>query len=95
MSAGDNLIIQMQLGIIIARKIYLSDTAIGVFHFQNFKMMLFDQVDNRTDHFRLHHFQNHRAGWKFRTVTFMFDRITHDFFLIGSALTARTRINRG
>lgn len=37
-------------------------------------MMFFDQVNNRTDHFRLHHFKNHRAGRKFRTVTCMFDR---------------------
>ena len=37
-------------------------------------MMFFDQVNNRTDHFRLHHFKNHRASRKFRTVTCMFDR---------------------
>ncbi len=42
MSIGNNLIIQMLLDIIIARKIYLPDAVIRGFHFQNFKIIFFD-----------------------------------------------------
>lgn len=56
-------------------------------------MMFFDQVNNRTDHFRLHHFKNHRAGRKFRTVTCMFDRnaLTTPVGIVMSLLTTPKR----
>ena len=68
MVTGYNLIIHTGLTIIITRKVDLADTSIGVFYFQNLKMMFFDQVDNRTDDLRFHHLEDYCLRRKFRTI---------------------------
>lgn len=84
---------KISLIVIIARKIDLFDTSIGVFHFQNLKMMFLNQIANRMD-FGFHHFQDHCSRRKFKTLTCMFDRGIHYGFFIRSAFTVRTQINR-